>query len=971
MNGPFVVAQANTGGASATPVQVLKLIKPQAGHTDILHASFTGAVKVDFTAIANEKITLFHDSKNQSLHVIFADGSQIIIEPFFDSTGTVLANLLFEMGPNQIFDGIQFAQQFPISEDQSVLPAAGDAAVVSGADFHDPAVDPLGPATPLDLLPPEELPGLAFTNTATPFLETDQIPIQVAGKIVGIVEEEENRQIIENGDGEARINTFSLVSGGYKIGGVFFSSQGNEDTNDVASPADPPPFEDPNATPNDTDNTNGGGGPFQDLVTRVFTSDASNSLATLFTGGAPPLNFHIDSTITGQTVVDSDGNPVTSNGEALVYGPVITLAGETIVSAGNGASGSVFEVHIFDDGSWEFDLFGKLDHPDATQDPGSILNGALEETLFLDLTKLVEVTDGTGTVVHLSGANIFDVGVIDDTPNIECVTPDPCAVVVHDETPGVQFFDDDTTNPSVVALFAGVANKGNDPDVPDGQKVDGAIGFAQSNGALISAFGSFGADGPLDLNNDFIPDAGAIVFSLTLNGPSGSVDSGIQTTEGREIFLFQEGDLIVGRYDTAGGEVDSDDPAAFAIAIDPVTGQVSVAQWVSLHHNSPDVGHDIDEFVSLEEGTVNATITITDDDGDSASKSADISSQIQFEDDGPTLCVTTGSGTVSHDETPGSTNTAQNPEPPATDISGSTNVTFNGGTHSVFSLFSSVVNKGNDPDVGDDHGAIGYAQGQGAFVNVLANFGADGPKDSDHNGVADTDATVYALHLPGGNGTWSGLYTTEGEKIYLFEENGLIVGRIDADNDLAEDSVPGHFNTFDQHDDDDAAAFAITIDPQTGQIYVAQYLSLKHFSSPDASGDISEPDFLASGTLQVSVTITDGDGDTVTKSADISGEISFRDDGPTVDVKLDHHFHVIHDEEPGVQNGGEDDDITFNSLPSEVRATFDGVANKGFDPDLSSPPEPSDQHNHSAIGFAISEDSAVDFNTLNYGADGP
>src|SRR5581483_2002475 len=634
MNGPFVVAQANTGGASATPVQVLKLIKPQAGHTDILHASFTGAVKVDFTAIANEKITLFHDSKNQSLHVIFADGSQIIIEPFFDSTGTVLANLLFEMGPNQIFDGIQFAQQFPISEDQSVLPAAGDAAVVSGADFHDPAVDPLGPATPLDLLPPEELPGLAFTNTATPFLETDQIPIQVAGKIVGIVEEEENRQIIENGDGEARINTFSLVSGGYKIGGVFFSSQGNEDTNDVASPADPPPFEDPNATPNDTDNTNGGGGPFQDLVTRVFTSDASNSLATLFTGGAPPLNFHIDSTITGQTVVDSDGNPVTSNGEALVYGPVITLAGETIVSAGNGASGSVFEVHIFDDGSWEFDLFGKLDHPDATQDPGSILNGALEETLFLDLTKLVEVTDGTGTVVHLSGANIFDVGVIDDTPNIECVTPDPCAVVVHDETPGVQFFGD---------------------------------------------------DGPLDLNNDFIPDAGAIVFSLTLNGPSGSVDSGIQTTEGREIFLFQEGDLIVGRYDTAGGEVDSDDPAAFAIAIDPVTGQVSVAQWVSLHHNSPDVGHDIDEFVSLEEGTVNATITITDDDGDSASKSADISSQIQFEDDGPTLCVTTGSGTVSHDETPGSTNTAQNPEPPATDISGSTNVTFNGGTHSVFS----------------------------------------------------------------------------------------------------------------------------------------------------------------------------------------------------------------------------------------------------------------------------------------------
>src|SRR4029079_19173269 len=154
MNGPFVVAQANTGGASATPVQVLKLIKPKAGETDILHAAFNGTVKIDFTAIANEKITLFHDSKNQSLHVIFADGSQIMIEPFFDSRGTVLANLLFELGPNQFYSGEEFAQNLPITEDPTVVPAAGDV-VLSGGEFHDPSVDPLGPSNPLDLLPPE------------------------------------------------------------------------------------------------------------------------------------------------------------------------------------------------------------------------------------------------------------------------------------------------------------------------------------------------------------------------------------------------------------------------------------------------------------------------------------------------------------------------------------------------------------------------------------------------------------------------------------------------------------------------------------------------------------------------------------------------------------------------------------------------------------------------------------------------
>ena len=61
-------------------------------------------------------------------------------------------------------------------------------------------------------------------------------------------------------------------------------------------------------------------------------------------------------------------------------------------------------------------------------------------------------------------------------------------------------------------------------------------------------------------------------------------------------------------------------------------------------------------------------------------------------------------------------------------------------------------------------------------------------------------------------------------KVYLFKQtiNGhdVIVGRIDADHDLAEDSQPGHFDHFDLHDSDDAAVFAITIDPATGKVYL-------------------------------------------------------------------------------------------------------------------------------------------------------
>ena len=107
-------------------------------------ASFDGSVKLDFTAIANEQVTFFHDSKNQSLHVIFADGSQIIIEPFFNSMG-VMSNFIFEMAPGEVLDSAQFASQFPITRDQSVLPALTESPTKSGAEFNDPSIDSLPP----------------------------------------------------------------------------------------------------------------------------------------------------------------------------------------------------------------------------------------------------------------------------------------------------------------------------------------------------------------------------------------------------------------------------------------------------------------------------------------------------------------------------------------------------------------------------------------------------------------------------------------------------------------------------------------------------------------------------------------------------------------------------------------------------------------------------------------------------------
>ena len=272
MNGPFVVAQANTGGASATPVQVLKLIKPKAGETDIMHASFTGTVKIDFTAIANEKITLFHDSKNQSLHVIFADGSQIIIEPFFDSRGTILGNLILEMGPNQFYSGEQFAQTYTISEDPSVLPAAGAGGTAAGADFHDASVDLLGQRRIRSACCGRKSCRASISPiTEAPVLElAEGIPPAVSGHLQFIVEEEELHVVREQNP------EFNTAAG-----------NGNEDTNDVEG-------DNLSAPPGNDEDVHG------DFA--ITQKQFSGDLSGLVSGGAP-FTFFVNNGADGAPVL--------------------------------------------------------------------------------------------------------------------------------------------------------------------------------------------------------------------------------------------------------------------------------------------------------------------------------------------------------------------------------------------------------------------------------------------------------------------------------------------------------------------------------------------------------------------------------------------------------------------------------------------------------------------------------------------
>jgi len=155
MNAPVLLAQL-----SGSPTQTgaapknLKLEKPQNGQAVTVHLD--GQTKLDFSDVASEKLTFVR--VGEKLIVLFDNQSTVTVDPVFDSLGLPRADIGFEMGPDRLLTGEQFAALFPITTDQSVLPAAGPGSngPTAGANFSSASVDALNGGTPLDLLGNEE-----------------------------------------------------------------------------------------------------------------------------------------------------------------------------------------------------------------------------------------------------------------------------------------------------------------------------------------------------------------------------------------------------------------------------------------------------------------------------------------------------------------------------------------------------------------------------------------------------------------------------------------------------------------------------------------------------------------------------------------------------------------------------------------------------------------------------------------------
>ena len=151
--------------ANLAQSRTLKVTKPQGDQSIVLDLSDRNAT-FDLSAVADEKMTLV--KVGPKLIILFDNQSTVTADPFFDFSGKPLANLDVELGAGRAINGEQFAQLFSITEDQSVLRAAG-IIPPSGADFHDASVDVLAGMRPLALLEREGLAARASDADDGPF----------------------------------------------------------------------------------------------------------------------------------------------------------------------------------------------------------------------------------------------------------------------------------------------------------------------------------------------------------------------------------------------------------------------------------------------------------------------------------------------------------------------------------------------------------------------------------------------------------------------------------------------------------------------------------------------------------------------------------------------------------------------------------------------------------------------------------
>ncbi len=833
MNAPIKIAQVTGAVAQpgAKPIKILKIEKPQGGQAVTAEASYDGTVKVDFTAIANEKITLVHIGER--LIILFDNQSTVTIIPFFDSMGVPLANIAIESNGKE-FTGAQFASTFPITTDQSILPAAGPGAAggpASGANFRNASVDPLNSPDPLPLLPEEALPPIEFTRIQAPIPDSgdlgDPLAEDSSPTISGtalVVDDEGQADGIAgavgaSGDVSGQITGFPPPA---QFLNFSFGPDGPGDINFVSASFQ---AKDENGNP-------------VALQARVFDPTADGGAGAWVTVPIT-VSFPDGKTVIG-TWTDADGNPH-----------------------------DAFLLQITDaaTGEYTFQAFVALVHP--LQSPtGGPAATEYEDDILLSINFAVTDSDGETATATLT------VTVDDDTPDGENST-------------GEVGFEGESKDEIIVSGSFGDTLDDEDQFPHELWGSFGIDGGPGDNGFGTSAFGTlniqYGADGPSSTTNPLVLAASVAVTNSASadNGPLQvvAVDADGNGVPENVTYQWVPNPLGGGTlYGLSASFPDTSDPV-FELTID-AAGNYTFNLHGPLAHPFTDADSQNDGADTAFEDNLTLTFNYAATDGDGDQVRGTIT--IKVDDDTPEIvqeqCGPTDTATA-----------ALGLDQALGDGSGSCSLTLTmdeslpdgGSTQDEGGVVQNDEATVSLPTALTDLGEpIGAATGSGADL-FSVNFGADGKK-----------SLVYALTcangLPIADGESTGIYDTEtGDQILLYVEDGIVVGRVGGD--------------------EGDIAFAITIDPDTGEVASAQYRAVMHNDETDhdENGGYYDPPLALSGLVYVTVTATDGDGDAVSATSNEALTINFEDDGPDADINLSGSPTIVLDE---TNNDGDDTD---------------------------------------------------------------
>ena len=422
----------------------------------------------------------------------------------------------------------------------------------------------------------------------------------------------------------------------------------------------------------------------------------------------------------------------------------------TLVQVNPGSTGTTTSLNIFaydSVGNYQGSAFPtNASSSEGTDVPLSVANVHVLDTLGHVVTSGVTITAATGGGIHITGLQT-GYTVVFSTPGTEfdrftVTNTQPASGAGSNVT-----FDIGHVHVTTVSYGSGTefTNIGSHMIFEDGGPSFGTNGTTIPSITVdedtLGVAGAKTADFSGIFHPSYGPDGkGSLTYALSIGGGDGTNSTLVDTATGHGIFLYMDGNDIVGRVGTDLTHANSSGTIDFRISVDS-TGTVTFEQDYAVKHSDPNAA---DEPAAMTTASlVQLKATATDGDGDSAtSAAANIGTAFTILDDEPHSLGTGSNVTVGNNLMV---------SPPAPELSDTASGSFANPVNAGNDGLASFTIQSYDPGTGtwsgpDSSGDYTWAYGSGG---------------TDHSTIIESykGSALFTLTLNSSGGVYDGTYT--------------------------------------------------------------------------------------------------------------------------------------------------------------------------------------------------------------------